>query len=89
MQLHILSQPPFSETIMPNGKNPANGHPLPPEQWRIAKILTEATKNVLSQSKRIIPDIELLQGFYQTFLAGGVIDDRTYLVCASRTPAYM
>ena len=86
--LCILSQLPSSRTIMPNGKNGANGHPLPPEQWRIARILTEATKNMLSQSKRILPDIELLQGFTQTFLAGGVIDDRTYLVCASCTPAY-
>lgn len=66
---------------MPANRNHGNGHAVPLEQSRIARILKEASQNVISQSTRILPDLALLQGLYQTFLAGGVIDDRKYLVC--------
>lgn len=79
----ILRRPPSRELTMPANKHHGNGNALPPEQSRIARILKEASQNVISQSHRILPDLALLQGLYQTFLAGGVIDDRKYLVCVN------
>lgn len=60
-----------------------NGGPGSQEQSNIAKILGQASQDLMSQSHRVLPDLAILQSLYQTFLAGGIIDDRKYLVCVS------
>lgn len=63
------------------GKIQMNGSPVSQEQSNITKILSKARQDLISQSHRILPDLAILQGLYQTSLAGGIIDDRKYLVC--------
>ncbi|SPO05473.1 related to Psi-producing oxygenase A [Cephalotrichum gorgonifer] len=58
----------------------ADGHAVPSDSSNITKLLSEARQDLISQSHRILPDLAILQALYQTFLAGGVIDDRKYLV---------
>ena len=60
----------------------ANGHHDPESQSNVLKILNQAREDLTSQSHRILPNFSLLQGLYQTLLAGGIVDDRKYIVTA-------
>lgn len=43
-------------------------------------LLDEARQDIVSQAGRVGPDFETLEGLSSTVLAGGIIDDRKYLV---------
>lgn len=57
-----------------------NGASVSQDQSNITRILNQAREDLLSQSHRVFPDLAILQDVCQTFLAGGIIDDRKYLV---------
>ena len=59
------------------------------EHASIAKLLAEARRDLLSQTGRILPDLRFLQGIGQTLLAGGIIDDRKYLVRPEDDPLHL
>lgn len=61
-------------------KTKASDNHLPDRSSNLKRIVSEAYKDLNSQSRRILPDLGLLQELFQTFLAGGIIDDRKYLV---------
>jgi hypothetical protein len=49
----------------------------------LEELLKEARQDLLSQTGRIIPNLNLLVGAGELVLRGGLIDDRKYLVCVS------
>jgi hypothetical protein len=56
-------------------KTQASGNHIPDRSSssNLTKIVTEAYQDLNSQSRRILPNLGLLQGLLQTFLAGGII----------------
>jgi hypothetical protein len=63
-------------------KTQASGNHFPDRSSNLTRIVGGAYQDLNSQSRRILPNLELLQELSQTFLAGGVIDDRKYIVGA-------
>ncbi|PNP73611.1 hypothetical protein FNYG_13052 [Fusarium nygamai] len=49
-------------------------------QTNLADLLNEVRRDILSQAGRIGPDLRILHGAAETALAGGIVDDRKYLV---------
>jgi hypothetical protein len=47
---------------------------------KLTKLVTGLRQDISSQTGRILPDLEVLQGIGSTIIAGGIIDDRKYLV---------
>jgi hypothetical protein len=66
-------------STMPD-KTQADGNHFADRSSNLTRIVSEAYHDLNSQSRRILPNLELLQELSQTFLAGGIIDDRKYLV---------
>ena len=58
------------------------------EQSNLSRVLSKARQDLASQSRRIVPDLAILQGIYKTFLAGGIVDDRKYLVRSLSKPLH-
>lgn len=46
----------------------------------LIRLLDEVREDILSQVGRVGPDFETFEGLSLTVLAGGIIDDRKYLV---------
>jgi hypothetical protein len=46
----------------------------------LLRLLSETRQDIVSQAGRILPDLHVLEGIGSTILAGGIIDDRKYLV---------
>ncbi|KAF7594156.1 hypothetical protein BBP40_010005 [Aspergillus hancockii] len=46
----------------------------------LLKLLSETRQDIVSQVGRILPDLHVLRGLGSTALAGGIIDDRQYLI---------
>lgn len=65
-------------------KTQASGNHFPDRSSNLSRIVSEAYQDLNSQSRRILPNLGLLQELSQTFLAGGIIDDRKYLVGAHK-----
>lgn len=49
-------------------------------QSRLVELLSEARRDLLSQTGRILPNLSLLAGAKDVISKGGQIDDRKYLV---------
>ncbi|EXK24073.1 hypothetical protein FOMG_19185 [Fusarium oxysporum f. sp. melonis 26406] len=49
-------------------------------QTNLADLLNEVRRDILSQAGRIGPDLRILHGATEAALAGGIVDDRKYLV---------
>ncbi|KAH7112773.1 heme peroxidase family protein [Dactylonectria estremocensis] len=56
---------------------PANGGDV---QSRLVELLSEARRDLLSQTGRVLPNLSLLAGVKDVISKGGQIDDRKYLV---------
>ena len=63
-----------SNNTLANGQDDSSHHS------NADKLLGEAHQDLASQQHRILPNLTLLQGFFRTYLAGGIIDDRKYIV---------
>ncbi|KAL5361997.1 heme peroxidase [Aspergillus floccosus] len=46
----------------------------------LTRLVTELRQDISSQAGRTLPNLQVLQGIGSTILAGGVIDDRKYLI---------
>lgn len=49
-------------------------------QANLADLLNGVRRDILSQAGRIGPDLRILHGATEAALAGGIVDDRKYLV---------
>lgn len=47
----------------------------------LISLVTRALADLFSQAGRIAPDIRVLQDVAMTTFAGGIVDDRKYIVC--------
>ncbi|KAB8262111.1 heme peroxidase [Aspergillus pseudonomiae] len=57
-----------------NHGSSSNGH------HSLLRLFNETRQDIVSQVGRILPDLQVLKGLGSTILAGGVIDDRQYLI---------
>jgi hypothetical protein len=75
----------FSKTMSIDGLDGVNGlHGVNGTGLRsnLEGLLNEARRDLLSQSGRILPDLNILLGAGEAALQGGLVDDRKYLVHA-------
>jgi hypothetical protein len=50
------------------------------DMTNLAKLLSKGHQDILSQAGRTLPNLQVLHDIIKTVLAGGIIDDRKYLV---------
>jgi hypothetical protein len=58
------------------------------EKDDLASLLSRAVEDVWSQAGRVGPDVTTARNIAMTTFAGGVVDDRKYIVSPNRVPLY-
>ncbi|KAG8406473.1 hypothetical protein J3459_012416 [Metarhizium acridum] len=64
---------------MASNKRLANARDV---EANLANLFKQFYHDIVSQAGRIGPDLRILHGATEAALAGGVVDDREYFVCA-------